>query len=78
MVRRAIKVVDAIAKKKYARAKAIRAKNQYEPELSFTDLVIGEEITTSPHKIRDDVKKNNSLAYCMVTGLPSHGKYVAY
>ena len=73
-----MKVVDAIAKKKYARANAIKAPNQYELAVSLSALIIGEEIITNPHNIRDDVKKNNSLANCMVTGLPSHGKYVAY
>jgi hypothetical protein len=67
-VRRAKKVVDAIANKEYAQANAINAQNQYDSELlSFSDLTKGVDMIDSPHKIRADAKKNNSFVYCIVT-----------
>jgi hypothetical protein len=77
-VMRTKKVVDAIANKEYAEANAINAQNQYESELlSFSTLIKGIDMIDSPHKITADAKKNNSFAYCMVTGTPKQGKLVS-
>jgi len=74
---REIKVMDATVNKEYARANDMKAQNQYESEfLSFSDLIKGTEIITSPHRIRDDAKKNISLEYFIVMGIPRHCKSV--
>ena len=74
---REIKVMDATVNKEYARANDMKAQNQYESEfLSFSDLIKGTEIITSPHRIRDDAKKNISLEYFIVMGMPRHCKSV--
>jgi len=69
--------MDATVNKEYARANDMKAQNQYESEfLSFSDLIKGTEIITSPHRIRDDAKKNISLEYFIVMGMPRHCKSV--